>query len=43
LGGDYEMELIPGAAGAAKTQANELEDAFEVRKQHLHLLPLIAW
>ena len=40
LGCGGEVELISGALRTTKAQAVELQDAFEVRKQHLHLLPL---
>jgi hypothetical protein len=42
LGDGCEVELIAGTAGTAQSQSVELQDALEVRKQHLHLLPLIA-
>jgi hypothetical protein len=40
LGGGGEVELVSGALGTAQTQAVELQDPFEVREQHLDLLPL---
>jgi hypothetical protein len=39
LGDGGEVELISGALGTSEPQAVELQDAFEVRKQHLDLLP----
>lgn len=41
LGGS-EKELVPGAAGTAKAQAMQPEDAFKMREQHLDLLPFAS-
>ena len=40
LGGGGEEELVSGAAGSAKAQPIQPEDALEVGEQHLDLLPL---
>ena len=39
LSGSGEEELIFGAVGASEAEAIQLEDALEVREQHLNLLP----
>jgi hypothetical protein len=40
LGCCCKVELVFCAVGTSKTQAVELQDAFEVREQHLDLLSL---
>jgi len=40
LGGRGEEELVFCAFGTSQAQSIQLQDAFEVRKQHLDLLPL---
>jgi len=42
LGDGCKVEFIAGTTRAAQSQPIELQDALEVREQHLHLLPLIA-
>lgn len=39
LGRGGEVELVSGALGTTQPQAVELQNPFEVRKQHLDLLP----
>jgi hypothetical protein len=43
LGCCCKVELVFCAVGTSKTQAVELQDAFEVREQHLDLLSLAMW
>ena len=40
LSGGGEVELVFCAIGTTQAQAIQLQDAFEVREQHLDLLPL---
>src|SRR5688500_5210301 len=40
LGGGGEEELIVGAVGTSEAEAIQLQNAFEMREQHLHPLPL---
>jgi len=40
LGGGGEEELVSGPFGTSKAKPVELQDALEVREQHLDLLPL---
>ena len=42
LDGCGEVELIFGAVGSSEAEAIETDDAFEVCKQHLDLLPGVA-
>src|ERR1700726_4526297 len=42
LGGCGEMELVAGAVWSAQSQPIELQDAFQMRKQHLDLFALTA-
>jgi hypothetical protein len=42
LGGGGEEELVAGAAWSSQPQAIELQDAFQVREQHLDLLSLAS-
>ena len=42
LGGGGEVELVAGAARTTQSQPVELQDAFEVREQHLDLFALAA-
>jgi hypothetical protein len=42
LGGSGKEELIAGAAGSSEPQTVEPDNAFEVREQHLNLLPFTA-
>ncbi len=42
LGCCGEEELVPGAIRTSQAQPIKFEDAFEVREQHLDLLPLAA-
>src|SRR5260370_9446378 len=42
LGDGGEVEFVAGATRAAQPQSVELQDAFEMREQHLNLLPLAA-
>src|ERR1700694_1742227 len=37
-----EQELIASAVHSAQPQARQMQDAFEVREQHLHLLSILA-
>ena len=39
LGGGGEEELVIDAVETSQAQAVELQDTFEVGKQHFHLLP----
>jgi hypothetical protein len=34
------VELISGAVGTSQAEPAEVQDAFEVGEEHLHLLPL---
>jgi hypothetical protein len=42
LDGCREVELVLGAVGSSEAEAVEADDAFEVREQHLDLLPGVA-
>ncbi len=42
LGGGAQEKLVFCSVRASETQAIQLQNALEVRKQHLHLLPLAS-
>jgi len=42
LSDSCEQELIASAAHSAQPQAGEVQDAFEVREQHLNFLAIFA-
>ena len=42
LGGGCKQEFILRAAWASQSQSAELQDAFEMGKQHFHFLPVLS-